>query len=230
MVNSNWREATDLVGASALCWTSIFYLAIFHLLTAGGLFDEDLDVDGVITFFEYLANGLGDGRNMLLVCASGISTNLAVEVPEVDPFGKFLAALALDVFAYLRTDGVCQACGFDLGVGEGEGLFHEMGAGRLWRNGEWRMVNSEVGAGRLWRNGEWRMVGHFEAFGRDAAISLIANRQKLIARSLKPAALGFAPAALFVLLAGAAGTGVVAVDFHGGPAFGQVDFDLLAVL
>ena len=230
MVNSNWREATDLVGASALCWTSIFYLAIFHLLTAGGLFDEDLDVDGVITFFEYLANGLGDGRNMLLVCASGISTNLAVEVPEIDPFGKFLAALALDVFAYLRTDGVCQACGFDLGVGEGEGLFHEMGAGRLWRNGEWRMVNSEVGAGRLWRNGEWRMVGHFEAFGRDAAISLIANRQKLIARSLKPAALGFAPAALFVLLAGAAGAGVVAVDFHGGPAFGQVDFDLLAVL
>ena len=99
----------------------------------------------------------------------------------------------------------------------------EVGAGRLWRNGEWRMVNSEVGAGRLWRNGEWRMVGHFEAFGRDAAISLIANRQK-------PAALGFAPAALFVLLAGAAGTGVVAVDFHGGPAFGQVDFDLLAVL
>ncbi len=205
MVNSNWREATDLVGASALCWTSIFYLAIFHLLTAGGLFDEDLDVDGVITFFEYLANGLGDGRNMLLVCASGISTNLAVEVPEIDPFGKFLAALALDVLAYLRTDGVCQACGFDLGVGEGEGLFHEMGAGRLWRNGE------------------WRMVGHFEAFGRDAAISLIANRQK-------PAALGFAPAALFVLLAGAAGAGVVAVDFHGGPAFGQVDFDLLAVL
>jgi len=29
------------------------------------------------------------------------------------------------------------------------------------------------------------MVGHFEAFGRDAAISLIANRQKLIAKSQK---------------------------------------------
>lgn len=87
-----------------------------------------------------------------------------------------------------------------------------------------------MGAGRLWRNGEWRMVGHFEAFGRDAAISLIANRQKLIARSLKPAALGFAPTALFVFLAGAAGTGVVAIDFERGAAFGQVDFDLLAVL
>jgi len=121
------------------------------------------------------------------------------------------------------------ACG-GMVNGEWRMVNSEVGAGRLWRNGEWRMVNSEVGAGRLWRNGEWRMVGHFEAFGRDAAISLIANRQKLIARSLKPAALGFAPAALFVLLAGAAGTGVVAVDFHGGPAFGQVDFDLLAVL
>ena len=72
------------------------------------------------------------------------------------------------------------------------------------------------------------MIGHFVAFGRDAAISLIANRQKLIAKSQKLS--GFAPAALFVFLAGAAGTGVVAVDFDGGAAFGQVDFDLLTVL
>ena len=67
---------------------------------------------------------------MLLVCASCISTNLAVEVPEIDPFGKFLVTLALDVLAYLRTYGVYQACGFDLGVGEWEGFFHEMGAAR----------------------------------------------------------------------------------------------------
>ena len=54
----------------------------------------------------------------------GISADLAVEVPEVDPFGKFFVTLALDVLAYLRADGVCHACGFDLVMGEREGLFH----------------------------------------------------------------------------------------------------------